>query len=180
MEVILEMSFLIFNNVNIQFAEKELIWRSYITEQALTTICWVELIEKKEFAKTALNENVKAFVIYMAFFILKMSIHPAQEAQTDFFIAKKVNVPAEYLDFANVFSKKSAEMLPKRTKINKHAIKLKDGKQPSYRPIYSLGSVELETLKTYIKTNLANGFIWPLKSPTGAPIVFVYKPNSSF
>ena len=28
--------------------------------------------------------------------------------------------------------------------------------------------MELETLKMYIKTNLANGFIWPSKSYAGA------------
>ena len=70
-------------------------------------------------------------------------------------------------------------MLPEGTKINKHAIKLEDGKQPPYRLIYSLGLVEFETLKIYIETNLVNGFIWPLKSPTGAPILFVCKPNGS-
>ena len=86
---------------------------------------------------------------------------------------------AKYLDFADVFSKESAEVLPKRIGINKHAIELEDGKQSPYKPIYSLGPVELETLKTYIKTNLANGFIWPLKSPAGAPILFVCKLDGS-
>ena len=126
-----------------------------------------------------LDENVKAFVVYVAFFTLKISIHPAREAQIALFIAEKVTVPAEYSDFANVFSKKSAEMLPKRIGINKHAIKLEDGKQPPYGPIYSLGPVELETLKTYIETNLANGFIRPLKSPASAIILFVCKLNGS-
>ena len=32
--------------------------------------------------------------------------------------------------------------------------------------------MELETLKAYIETNLANGFIRPSKSPAGAPILF--------
>ena len=40
--------------------------------------------------------------------------------------------------------------------------------------------MELETLKTYIKTNLANGFIRPSKSPTRAPIFFNWKPDESF
>ena len=40
--------------------------------------------------------------------------------------------------------------------------------------------MELETLKTYIKTNLANGFIRPFKSPAGAPILFNKKPDRSF
>ena len=62
--------------------------------------------------------------------------------------------------------------LPKHTEINDHAIELVDGQQPSYGPIYSLGPVELETLKAYIETNLANGFMRPSKSPAGAPILF--------
>ena len=61
-------------------------------------------------------------------------------------------------------------MLPERTGINEHTIKLEDGKQPPYEPIYSLSPIELKVLKTYIKTNLANGFIQPLKSPAGALI----------
>ena len=56
--------------------------------------------------------------------------------------------------------------------MNKHAIKLEKGKQLSFRPIYSLEPVELENLKTYIKINLANGFIWPFKFPAKAPILF--------
>ena len=49
--------------------------------------------------------------------------------------------------------------LPENTGIKKHAIKLEIGKQPPYRPIYSLRPVELETLKTYIKTHLKTSFI---------------------
>ena len=39
--------------------------------------------------------------------------------------------------------------------------------------------MELETLKTYVKANLANSFIKPSKSPVGAPILFVRKKDSS-
>ena len=88
-------------------------------------------------------------------------------------------MPAEYADFANVFSNELAEVFPEKTGINKHAIELVDDKQLPYRLIYSLGPVELKTLKTYIKTNLANGFIQPFKSPVGAPMFFVQKTNSS-
>ena len=87
---------------------------------------------------------------------------------------------AKHSDFADVFSKKSAKVLPEYTGINKHAIELKNGKQPPYGPIYSLGLVELKTLKTYIEINLANGFIWPSKSPAGALILFIHKTDDSF
>ena len=61
--------------------------------------------------------------------------------------------------------------------MNQYAIELQKGQQPPYGPIYSLGPVDFETLKTYIKTNLANSFIRPSKPPTDALILFVRKPD---
>ena len=63
--------------------------------------------------------------------------------------------------------------------MTEHAIELEEGRQPSFGPIYSLEPVELETLKTYIETNLANGFIRPFKSSAEAPILFDKKPDKS-
>ena len=94
MEVVLRMPFLTFSNADIQFAEKELTWRSYTIEEVLPTTRQVELIDKKEFAKAALDENVKAFVVHMASFTSKISIHPARKAQIASLIAKEVTVPA--------------------------------------------------------------------------------------
>ena len=48
------------------------------------------------------------------------------------------------------------------------------------KPIYNLGLMELETLKTYIKTNLTNSFIRPSKSAISASILFVKKHNCNF
>ena len=62
--------------------------------------------------------------------------------------------------------------LSKNTGINEHAIKLEENKQLSFGPIYSLGWMKLETLKTYIETNLANGFIRLSKFSAGAFILF--------
>ena len=90
-----------------------------------------------------------------------------------------IEIPPEYYDYSNVFSVENATELPENTGMNEHAIKLEKGKQPPFRPIYSLGQVDLETLKTYIKTNLANGFIWLSKSPAEALIFFDRKPDRS-
>ncbi len=141
----------------------------------------MELIGKKEFAKAALDENVEAFVVHVASLNLrsKMSIHPAWEASIALLLTEEVTIPAEYLDYTNVFLKDSAAELPEWADLNEHSIDLIEGKQPPYGPIYSLGPVELETLKTYIETNLANGFIRPSKSPAGAPIFCVWKPDNS-
>ena len=84
---------------------------------------------------------------------------------------------AEYSNYSNVFLVEYIIELPENTKINKHIIKLEEGKQPLFEPIYSLRSVKLEILKTYIETNLVNNFIQPFKSPTRAPILFDKKPD---
>ena len=85
----------------------------------------------------------------------------------------------EYSNFADVFPPELASELPEHTKINNHAIELINNRQQLYGPIYSLEPVELKTLKTYIKTNLANGFIKTFKSLAGVPIFFDKKPNKS-
>ena len=67
------------------------------------------------------------------------------------------NVPSEYHEFANVFSKTKAEVLsphrPYDLKIN-----LEEGAQPPVGPIYSLSASEQEALKEFIEENLNTGF----------------------
>lgn len=86
----------------------------------------------------------------------------------------------EYSDFTNVFSQELALVLLKYTKINDYTIELIDKQQLPYGPIYSLGLVELEILKTYIKTNLVNDFIRYSKSLARALIFFDKKLDRSF
>ena len=177
-EVVLGMPFLTLSNTDVQFIEKELTWRTYTTAEALPTTKRVELINKKEFAKAALDENSETFVDYVVSLNLTPGIYPDRTAQIASLLAEEVRIPDEYSDFANVFSETKALVLLERTKLNEHAIDLEDGKQPPYGPIYSLGPMELETLKTYIETHLKTGFIQPSKSPAGAPILFNKKPDS--
>ena len=173
------MPFLTFSNADVQFIEKELIWRFYITAKALPTTKRIELIDKKEFAKAALDRNSKTFVIHVAFLNLVPGIYPDKEAQIAFLLTKKVKISDKYSDFTNVFSEEKTLVLPERTELNKHAINLENGKQPPYEPIYSLNLVELETLKTYIKIHLKTRFIQPSKSPAGTPILFNKKQDGS-
>lgn len=85
----------------------------------------------------------------------------------------------EYAAYADKFLFDLIIELPEITDINEHAIKLEKGKQPHYRPIYSLSLVELEILKAYIKTHLKTRFIRPSKSSADTFILFDKKPNSS-
>ena len=86
-------------------------------------------------------------------------IHSDRVAQIASLLTKEVKIPNKYSDFVDVIFKKKALVLPERTELNEYAINLKNGKQLLYRSNYSLGPVELEILKTYIKTYLKTGFI---------------------
>ena len=96
------------------------------------------------------------------------------------FLAKKFIILAKYLDFANISSKKLANIFSEQMRANKHAIKLEKGKQSSYTPIYSPGWVWLKTLKTYIITNQGNSFIRASNLLADALILFIYKLDNSF
>ena len=110
-----------------------------------------------------------------------MPVHFKKQAQIRALLFNKAltEILAEYSDYSNVFLVENTTELLKNTGINKFAIKLEKSKQPFFKSIYSLGPIELEILKTYIETNLANNFIRLSKSSIGAPILFDRKPNKS-
>ena len=148
MEVVLRMPFLALNNADIQFAEKELIWRSYTAAKALPTTKRVTFINKKEFAKAALDEESETFVVHVTALealLAEIAIHLSQEAQIFALIQDKTptKVPPKYANYADVFSFNLAMELPENTGIKEYAIELQDGKQPPYGLIYSLGLVAL-------------------------------------
>lgn len=67
MEVVLELSFLSFSNANVKFMDLEkLTWSFYTIAEVLFTISRIDLIGMIEFAKTALNKNLKTFVMFVA------------------------------------------------------------------------------------------------------------------
>ena len=181
-EVILGMSFLKFSNADVSFGEGILTWKSYTTSKVLPTTERVRLVNPKEFVIAALDANSETFIVYMAIREQEeMPVHMERQAQVAALLFDEApnEVPVEYSDYSDVFLAENAAELPENTGMNEHAIELEEDKQPPFGPIYSLGPVELETLKTYIKTNLANGFICPSKSPAGAPILFNKKPDRS-
>ena len=157
----------------------------YTIKEALPTTKRVELVGKKEFAAAALDPGHETFVVHVASLespSQEGDVHPSRRAQIAALVANEAptSIPTEYSDFADVFSPELASELPEHTGINDYTIELVDDQQPPYGPIYSLGPVELETLKTYIETKLKNDFIRLFKSPVGAPILFDKKPNGSF
>ena len=146
----------------------------------------IKLLDMKEFADTTLDPEHETYIVHIASLSstpvmslrsTPLDLHPFRKPQISSLIAEEAStkVPAKYSNFADVFSPDLAFELPKHTGINNHIIELVNGQQPPYGSIYSLGPVELGTLKAYIETNLANGFIKALKSPAVAPILFDQK-----
>ena len=181
-EMILEMFFLKISNADMSFGEGTFTWKTYTTNKALLTTEQVQIINKKDFMIAALDANSETFVVYMAIQKWeKMPVYSKKQAQVGVLLFKKAptEIPAEYSDYSNIFSGEYVAELLENTGMNEYVIKLEEGKQPSFGPIYSLELVELETLKTYIKINLANGFIRPSKFSAGAPILFDRKPDGS-
>ncbi len=139
-------------------------------------------IRNKEFVAIALDLKHKAFVVYIAALNIDSSdwVHPSRKAQIAHLKADEAptEILSEYADFVDVFSPKLAIELPEYTEINNQAIKLVDDWQLPYGPINSLSTVELETLKAYIKNNLANSFIKP-SSPQPEHLFFLTKSQTA-
>lgn len=106
----------------------------------------------------ALDENIETFIIYIAA-LLPLLICPSREAKLELILVDKapIEIFYEYSDYANVFSPNLSIGLPEYTRINNHAIKLEEGKEPPYGPIYSLTLVDLKILKTYIENYVKIG-----------------------
>ena len=182
-EVVFRMLFLTLSSANIDFSGWKLRWRTYTTKEAFPTTRHVELVGKKEFATAALDPEYKTYVVHVASLSsTPLNVHPFRRSQISDLIAEEAltKVSDKYADLADVFSPDLTAELPKHNGIENYAIELVNGQQPPYRLIYSLGLVELETLKAYIETNLANGFIRPSTSPAGAPIPFNQTSDGSF
>jgi hypothetical protein len=84
----------------------------------------------------------------------------------------------QYLGFKDVFEKKNAEILLEHRPYD-YAIELQDRAQSPFGPIYNFSQTELAALREYIEVNLSKNFIRHLKSPAGAPILFIKKKNGS-
>jgi len=81
------------------------------------------------------------------------------------------NIPSKYHEFADVFSKTKAEVLPPHCPYDLK-INLEEGAQLPVGPIYSLSASKQEALKEFIEENLNS-------SLHGAPVLFIKKKNGS-
>ena len=130
-EVILGMLFLKIRNAKVSFGKKTLTWRTYTTNEALSTTKRVQIVDLKEFVIAALDVYSETFVVHVAIWEREeMPVHSKKQAQVGalLFDEAPTEIPAEYSDYSDVFSAENIVELPENTRINEHAIKLEEGK----------------------------------------------------
>ena len=91
---------------------------------------------------------------------------------------RTLQIPMEYQGFRTLFSELEANKLPPH-RPGDHRIQLRQGTAPSFGPLYSLSTQELEALRKWLDENLAKGFIRPSSLPAGSPILFIKKKDGS-
>ena len=109
----------------------------------------------------------KTFMVYVAALVILKIMKIHLFCKTQIALLTRTKILAKYSNL-DIFSLDSAAKLPKNNRINNYLIDLLEDKQLPYGLINSLKLVELEILKTYIKANLASGFIKPSKASTSA------------
>lgn len=162
-------------------------WKKYNATVALETTRWIAMSDAKSFAEKTMNESNNVYVMHVKYVSdLVQQIGPAISTtgevvsaidlrQRDF-DATEVVLSEVYREYADIFSEEDANKLPEHGP-HDYVIELIDNRQPPNGPVYNLSQVELAVLRQYIDKHLANQFIWPSKSPAGAPILFVKKPS---
>ena len=85
-------------------------------------------------------------------------------------------IPPEYHQHERLFLPETAEKLAGRRTFD-HAIDLVPGAVPPWGPIYPMSTHQRDLLDQYLKKMLKQGKISESKSPAGAPILFVPKPD---
>jgi len=100
-------------------------------------------------------------------------IEPEQEGELQLEM-----LPKPYWWYKKLFEEKKAKMLAPRRTFD-HAINLKDVAEPPWGPIYPMSAHQLNKLDKYLKGMLAEGKNAHSKSPYGAPILIVPKPDGS-
>ena len=110
--------------------------------------------------------------------LFSIQLLPTDSTNTDTANYPSKDLPTKYTEYADVFEKKNADLLPEHRPFD-IGIDLKPGEKAPWGPIYSLSEPELKELRKYLDENLEKQFIRPSKSPAGAPILFVKKKDGS-
>lgn len=83
----------------------------------------------------------------------------------------------KYKRFSKLFQKEISDKLPPHRPGCDHEIKLQDGKDAPWGPLYGMSRDELLVLRRILTDLLDKNYIRASSSPAGAPVLFVRKPG---
>ncbi len=136
----------------------------------------VRLVSAGAFVATMRAERTPAYELHLTDF--SPEIGRASAGNALMATGPEPTVPEAYRAYARVFSEADSESMPAHGPQDL-AIELLDSKQSPWGPIYNLSEKELETLRSYLETQLKRGWIRPSTSPAGAPVFFVPKKDGT-
>ena len=133
----------------------------------------IALISAAPFMRLCKLQGTQTFHIHLSDISVSANSASVSEEALDL-----SNIPEEYHDFANVFSKAKAEKLalhwPYNLKIN-----LEEGTSPLIVPMYPLSQSELEVLCNFLDDHLRTRFICQTSSSHGALVIFALKKDKT-
>ena len=154
------------HNPKLNFASRRMYHRGQ-KAKAKAPYTKVDIEDAEEFSKT-LREPGADLYACLVNSIGQLSLDEAKEAQ----------IPPEYAEYEDVFSKEKSSVLAEHGS-HDLAIELQPGTQPPHQPLYNLSEVELQYLRKYLAEYLQRGWIRRSRSPAGAPILFAKKKDGT-
>ena len=125
------------------------------------------------------NGRVESWSPYCLSTCLQSAVPPTSSSAMKEVKAPDIsNVPPEYHDLKEVFSKSRASSLPPHRPYD-CAIDLFPGATLPSSRLYNLSNRERESMENYVNESLATGIIRPSSSPLGAGFFFVAKKDGS-
>ncbi len=166
-DLILGMAWLSRHNPDIMWRQQKWYWRSNVAKGDESVL----LENPAEFYTSMRAKGANLYAVT----VLDRRVPAVGLAAT---LTEESTIPNEFEDLADEFSADEARGLPAHGPQDL-AIKLQDGKQPPWGPIYNLSEKELGVLREYIETYLERGWIQPSTSPASAPVFFVPKKDGA-
>jgi hypothetical protein len=172
-KIILGLPWLRKHNLEINWKEGTLLWRTTIME---------EVSDEEEHLNRPINTSDKVLLEYLGM-ENELWINSKENLATK--LASEANqkkpdltpeqlVPREYHNYLDIFDEDKANQFPD-TRPWDHKIEMKSGFEPKSFKTYNLTPEEQVELDKFLKENLDKGYIKPSQSPMASPFFFVKK-----
>ncbi|QGA19827.1 hypothetical protein EYB26_007522 [Talaromyces marneffei] len=136
----------------------------------------IALIRASRFLRNTKDRKTETFITSLSEIEKAIEDKRAEDRSVQEEREIKEQLPEQYHEFVDVFSKIKSDELPERKEYD-HRIELEKEVELGYCPLYRITAEELQAAKDYIVENLDKGFIVPSNAPYASPILMAKKPG---